>query len=145
MEYKWIDPNRDMEMMTGVLSLYETIFGDSAGLLERMKTKYNLLILVAIYEEKVVGFKMGYELEKHKFYSWLGGVDQEYRNKGVGSTLMTMQHQILKERGYKIVQTKTKNKWKQMLILNLKHGFDIIGTYTDNKGESKIILEKKLK
>jgi hypothetical protein len=32
-----------------------------------------------------------------------------------------------------------------MLILNLKYGFDIIGTYTDNKGESKIILEKKLK
>ncbi|MBO8157289.1 MAG: hypothetical protein H0Z32_12600 [Bacillaceae bacterium] len=35
-------------------------------------------------------------------------------------------------------------KWKGMLILNLKHGFDVIGTYTDEKGEPKIILRKNL-
>lgn len=44
----------------------------------------------------------------------------------------------------KKVQTKTKNKWRDMLILNIKNGFDIIGTYTDDSGEPKIILEKKL-
>lgn len=27
---------------------------------------------------KVVGFKIRYELDKNKFYSWLGGVDTNY-------------------------------------------------------------------
>jgi hypothetical protein len=49
-----------------------------------------------------------------------------------------------KEHGYEVVRTHTKNKWRSMLILNLRHGFDVIGTYTDNRGEPKIILEKRL-
>ena len=46
--------------------------------------------------------------------------------------------------GYEVIQTQTKNKWRNMLILNLRHGFDIVGTYTDSKGEPKIILKKRL-
>ncbi|MBO1582269.1 MULTISPECIES: hypothetical protein [Bacillus] len=57
---------------------------------------------------------------------------------------MEQQHQFLREKGYRIIQTKTKNKWRNMLILNIKSGFDIIGTYTDEKGEPKIILQKNL-
>jgi predicted GNAT superfamily acetyltransferase len=104
----------------------------------------NVLVLAAFDGDKVVGFKIGYEEEPQHFYSWIGGVDPAYRKKGVGSTLMKMQHELLKERGYKIVTTKTKNKWRDMLILNLRYGFDIIGTYTDEKGEPKIILKKEL-
>ncbi|WP_342772619.1 hypothetical protein [Oceanobacillus piezotolerans] len=70
-------------------------------------------------------------------------MSSHYREKGVASKLMEKQHQYLKKEGYKIVQTKTMNKWRGMLILNIKHGFDIIGTYTDEKGLHKIILEKK--
>ncbi|WP_274519618.1 hypothetical protein [Caenibacillus caldisaponilyticus] len=40
--------------------------------------------------------------------------------------------------------TQTKNKWRAMLLLNLRHGFDIIGTFTDEKGEPKFILQKRL-
>jgi hypothetical protein len=36
------------------------------------------------------------------------------------------------------------NKWRSMLILNIKCGFDVIDTYTDENGRNKIILEKKL-
>jgi hypothetical protein len=57
---------------------------------------------------------------------------------------MEQQHQYLKENGYHIVQTKTMNKWRSMLILNIKSGFDIIETYTNDKGVHKIILEKNL-
>ncbi|GMB08267.1 hypothetical protein B1no1_09770 [Thermolongibacillus altinsuensis] len=54
------------------------------------------------------------------------------------------QHHVGVTLGTKFVRTKTKNKWRNMLILNIKHGFDVIGTYTDEKGEPKIILEKRL-
>ena len=37
------------------------------------------------------------------------------------------------------------NKWRNILILNIKTGFDVVGTETDNNNEIKIILEKKLK
>ncbi|WNS77324.1 hypothetical protein RRV45_10165 [Bacillus sp. DTU_2020_1000418_1_SI_GHA_SEK_038] len=43
-----------------------------------------------------------------------------------------------------VVQTKTMNKWRNMLVLNIKNGFDVIDTYTDEKGIHKIILEKNL-
>jgi ribosomal protein S18 acetylase RimI-like enzyme len=135
-------PNDDI--MEGILQLYERIFQDSRSLTERMKTKANLLTIIALDQGTIVGFKIGYELDPGKFYSWLGGVDEAYRHQGIASQLMNMQHDYLRERGYRIVQTKTKNKWRAMLILNIKHGFDIIGTYTDEKGEPKIILEKNL-
>ncbi|WP_323744667.1 GNAT family N-acetyltransferase [Thermaerobacillus caldiproteolyticus] len=125
--------------------MYETIFQTSSVTIrEKMRKVENLLVLLALDGEKVIGFKMGYEQEKGEFYSWIGGVDSAYRQIGIGSTLMKMQHDWLKERGYQVVTTKTKNKWRHMLILNLRHGFDIIGTYTDEKGEPKIILKKLL-
>ena len=63
---------------------------------------------------------------------------------GVASELIEKQHNYLIEKGYNIVQTKTMNKWRSMLILNIKSGFDVIDTYTDENGRHKIILEKIL-
>lgn len=57
---------------------------------------------------------------------------------------MEKQHQYLKENFYKVVQTKTMNRWRNMLLLNIKNGFDIDETYTDDNGLHKIILEKRL-
>ncbi|WP_218197355.1 hypothetical protein, partial [Pseudomonas sp. 2995-1] len=48
----------------------------------------------------------------------------------------------LREKGYSVVQTKTMNKWRNMLILNIKHGFDIIETTIDDNGLHKIVMEK---
>ncbi|WP_325100945.1 GNAT family N-acetyltransferase [Metabacillus niabensis] len=85
---------------------------------------------------------MGYELKADTFYSWLGGVAPKYQKHGIGTKLMEMQHQWIKENGYSYVQTKTMNKWRSMLILNIKNGFDVIDTYIDKKGLQKIVLEK---
>nr|WP_231868470.1 GNAT family N-acetyltransferase [Fictibacillus phosphorivorans] len=85
---------------------------------------------------------MGYELNQSKYYSWLGGVDSTYRGHGVAAKLMNLQHMYLKEKGYSVVQTKTMNKWRGMLLLNIKSGFDVIETYTNEEGLLKIILEK---
>jgi predicted GNAT superfamily acetyltransferase len=109
-----------------------------------MQTKTRLLTFVAKENERVVGFKLGYERKGKHFYSWLGGVDEAYRGQGIANELMKRQHEWCRENGFRTIRTHTKNKWKHMLILNLKHRFDVIGTYTDNRGEPKIILEKKL-
>lgn len=134
----------DEMILNGIVQLHQSIFGSVEGLVKQMLTKQKLLVQVAMDDAKVIGYKIGYEQKDDSFYSWLGGVDETYRNYGIASKLMEKQHQFLREHGYKIVQTKTKNKWRNMLILNIKNGFDVIGTYTDEKGEPKIILEKKL-
>lgn len=131
------------EIMDGIINLYISIFGSEVDL-KKMKNNPKLLFNLALDGKKVVGFKIGYELDESKFYSWLGGVDINYRKHGIASELMQQQHQYLKNHGYKIVQTKTMNKWRSMLILNIKNGFDVIDTYIDNKGLHKIILEKNL-
>ncbi|RYG72028.1 N-acetyltransferase [Lentibacillus lipolyticus] len=134
----------DSELLNKILKLHEDIFKDSSTLISEAENKPKIVFTVALDDEEIIGYKIGYELKLDKFYSWLGGVNENHRNKGIASKLMNLQHQYLKERGYKIVQTKTKNKWRNMLVLNIKNGFDVIGTYTDSKGEPKIILEKSL-
>lgn len=132
------------DVLKGILQLHRNIFGDSEGLASKMKSKPHLLVQTAMDGEKVIGYKMGYPLDDDTFYSWLGGVDPEYRENGIASMLMKKQHEYLTEMGYKMVRTKTMNKWRGMLILNIKHGFDVIETYTDEKGLHKIVLEKRL-
>lgn len=134
----------DADILEGIIELHSAIFGTYEDLINKMTSKHHLLVITAMDGKKVIGYKMGYELDSSKFYSWLGGVGAAYRKYGVASMLMEMQHQYLKENGYRVVQTKTMNRWRNMLVLNIKNGFDAIETFTDEKGFHKIVLEKKL-
>ncbi|WP_240056655.1 GNAT family N-acetyltransferase [Bacillus mesophilum] len=143
-EYVIFNSIPDDHVADGILELHKVIFSTNDNLLSKMERKSKLLVITAVYDMKVIGYKIGYEIDANIFYSWLGGVDSNYRNYGIASNLMQKQHQYLRENGYHIVQTKTMNKWRNMLILNIKNGFDVIDTYIDEKGLHKIILEKKL-
>lgn len=134
----------DALLLESIIELHKEIFGASNDLINKMTNKPGLLVITAMSGAKVIGYKIGYALAYDKFYSWLGGVDTNFRKFGVGSTLMEKQHQYLKKEGFSVVQTKTMNRWRSMLVLNIKNGFDVIDTYTDEKGLHKIILEKNL-
>ncbi|MDR7073060.1 GNAT family N-acetyltransferase [Fictibacillus barbaricus] len=134
---------KDVLEHEGLQALYGILFESPARMIEPPVSK-NFRAWLVLSDDQAIGFKAGYELKPGKYYSWLGGVHPEYRKKGLAGSLMELQHGWCSTNGYQTIQTKTKNKWKSMLILNLKHGFDIIGTYTDSKGEPKIILEKNL-
>ncbi|MFE8699737.1 GNAT family N-acetyltransferase [Cytobacillus sp. FJAT-54145] len=134
----------ESDVLNEILEIHKGIFGTSDDLINKMASKSQLLVVVAMNGPKVIGYKMGYELNNTRFYSWLGAVDVNYRKRGIASGLMEKQHQYLKKHGYSVVQTKTMNKWRNMLVLNIKNGFDVINTYTDEKGLHKIVLEKKL-
>jgi ribosomal protein S18 acetylase RimI-like enzyme len=122
----------DSGLLNQIFNLHESIFKDSDTLVGKVQSKPKILFTVGLEGDIVVGYKIGYQLESDSFYSWLGGVDKNHRNRGIASKLMNQQHLYLKEKGYKVIQTKTKNKWRNMLILNIKNGFDVIGTYTDS-------------
>lgn len=130
----------------GLCSLHERIFqsesSDAIG--EELLARPHFHIGVALSDDRVIGYKIGYQERVYRFYSWLGGVDADSRGRGIASQLMRLQHAWCREQGYRVVRTQTKNRWRDMLILNLRHGFDIVGTYTDECGEPKIILEKRV-
>ncbi|QTN01415.1 GNAT family N-acetyltransferase [Sediminibacillus dalangtanensis] len=134
----------EQPILEGVLLLHDSIFGDADKLAGKIKKRQYLLFTLAFDLGTVIGYKIGYPVDEKKFYSWLGGVSTDYRNMGIASALMQHQHVYLREKGYDRVQTKTMNRWRSMLLLNIKTGFDITDTYLDKKGELKIVLEKEL-
>lgn len=113
-------------------------------LLKSVEGKEHILILVASVDGQNVAYKAGFAHDDQTFYSWVGGVSPLYRKLGIAAKLMEVQHQELKTMGFKKVRTKTKNKFKSMLLLNIKTGFDIVDTYMGADDELRIILEKDL-
>lgn len=146
MSYEYIIYHKlpEKNILSSIVELHKDIFNSNEDLIRKMACKPKLLIIAAFDQQKIIGYKIGYEIERNKFYSWLGGVHANYRNLGIASKLMEVQHQYLKKNGYDVVQTKTMNKWRNMLILNIKMGFNVITTYTDEKELHKIVLEKEL-
>ncbi|MCI0184415.1 hypothetical protein MM817_02712 [Acidibacillus sp. S0AB] len=147
MEYKaFTNLEVESDWYQSMCSLHSTIFKLKSpdSIKEELYVRPIFLVLIALDNEHVVGYKIGYQDRRTRFYSWLGGVNSEYRGQGIASELMRRQHVWCESQGYDVVRTQTKNKWRSMLILNLRHGFDVVGTYTDEKGEPKIILEKRL-
>ena len=107
--------------------------------------KKNLLVLVAFQDDRPCGYKIGFEYSSNTFFSWSGGVLPDCRKCGLGSALIAKQHQAAKELGYSYMRTHTKNKYREMLILNLKAGFEVTGVYKSlQETHHGIILEKAL-
>lgn len=136
----------EKELLGSIRQLYAALFGqiDEIKFLSRIDQAKDLFTTMAWENARLAGFKMGYAKDAHTFYSWIGGVHNDFRKQGIAQQLMHQQHIWCGQKGFTTIQTKTMNRWKPMLILNLKNGFDITQTYTDSKGELKIILEKKI-
>jgi GNAT superfamily N-acetyltransferase len=111
---------------------------------ERVFGKEAFLSIHAYSDRKIVGFKTGFSIGNAVFYSWIGGVDPEHRRLGLGRRLMLLQHQELKALGFLKVQTKTQNRFRDMIILNLKSGFEIVDTFVEDGKGFQILLEKRL-
>lgn len=134
-------------LLCDLKALEKEIFKNTTeSFFDKDKKKYQSspLCLVAYDNEKPIAFKIGYKLSDSVFYSWLGGVLPSYRNQGLAKLLMQKQHEQLKSAGYHFVRTSSRNKFKSMLILNLKMGFDITGTQLKKPNDLSILLEKEL-
>lgn len=134
------------EVLNEVLTLYTAVFEDAIVdfFMERISTKEDVVSIIAYKNEVPVGFKIGYRYNESTFYSWVGGVLLNHRKEGIAKQLAETQESIAKEKGYTKLRTKSMNRFKPMLILNLKNGFDIVKVYTNEKGQQKIVFEKEI-
>lgn len=134
-------------LMKGVFEVHAKNFGrtDADGLIEEINRKFEVTILVAQLGDAVVGYKIGYERKPQHYYSWIGGVAAEARGRGIATELIRRQQEWCRAKGYRSIRTTSKNKWRDMMALNLRHGFDIIGCFVDGHGDPKIMMEKRLR
>lgn len=130
-----------------ISSLSKSIFGgwDQNKFDAKFEKHKSFSLHVAYIENQPVGFKLGYVLNSQMFYSWLGGVLPSHRGIGIASDLQKAQIQWCKEQGYLQIRTKTKNSFKEMLLLNIKTGFEIVATEQTAGKDLKIVLDLNLK
>ncbi len=111
---------------------------------KRLK-KVNHLALGAFEGTNLIGFKVGYELNKSVFYSWMGAIAPNYRRQNIAKQLAQVQEKWAKEQGYKTIRFKTRNKLRSMIIFAIKNDFNIIDIEPRmDIGENRIVMEKGL-
>lgn len=141
-----IEGKPNAALLAEIKVFYQSIFAktDLEKFSQRIDSAEKLFTGLAFSDNEIVGFKLGYQIDSTKFYSWIGGVKPEFRRQGIADELMKRQHHWCKQNGFQIVQTKTKNSFKPMLIFNIKNGFDVIEVQRNEQNEVKIVLEKNL-
>ncbi|MHB9010677.1 MAG: GNAT family N-acetyltransferase [Ignavibacteriaceae bacterium] len=90
---------------------------------DRITRSNSVLTIIATVKNYLVGFKFGYGIESDTFYTWLGGVRPEYHRNGLGSEMIRKQIEWCRQKGFIKIRTETRNKWSEMLGLDLKYGF----------------------
>lgn len=82
------------------------------------------LILVAEYQQQLVGVKIGYALSTTVFYSWLGGVLVIGRGQGIAQTLLEAQEAwVMAQSQYTTIKVKSRNCFPAMLRLLFRNGY----------------------
>jgi len=144
--FKIVEDVPSKELLEDILVVYKSIFDDYKldFFKNRIHQKKDLIMILCYQQNQLIGFKIGYRYNDTAFYSWVGGVLPESRSNGIAKQLAQLQEQKVKEKGYLKIRTKSMNRFKPMMILNLKNGFEIKSMYTNEVGQTKIVFEKSL-
>lgn len=144
--YQTIERQPSENLLEDILVVYKSIFDDYKldFFKNRIHQKEDLLIVLCFQQEQLAGFKIGYRYNDTTFYSWVGGVLPEFRQQGIAKRLAQLQEQKVIEKGYLKMRTKSMNRFKPMMILNLKNSFNIVQVYTNEKGQTKVVFEKNI-
>ncbi|WP_274474872.1 GNAT family N-acetyltransferase [Mangrovimonas aestuarii] len=143
--YSSTEGHPDEETLKAMIALSNIIFetNHTSPFIKRLSDKQDVFSVLAYEGNTPIGFKIGYRINQKTFYSWMGGILEAYRRKGIAKQLALHQEEWVKSRGYSVLRTKSMNRFKPMMIFNLKNGFDIVDSVTDDDG-FKVIFEKRL-
>lgn len=113
---------------------------------ERLRHRLNLA-LVAEKDGEILGFKVGYQSDTpDMFYSWMGGVLPKYRKHGIAHALAEHQENWAREKGFKSIFFKTRNRFPAMITFGLSRGFKIMEVIPKGGVEDyRVVMWKGLK
>jgi|FLOH01.1.fsa_nt_gi GNAT superfamily N-acetyltransferase len=126
--------------------LEEMVFGESRVNGEKLAliARKSFLFLIVYDGNRPIGFKLGYYIRDiQKFFSWLGGVDRQYRGQGIATNLIEIQEKWCQEKGYKTVYFTSFERFPEMISLGQKQGYGCVKSALDD-GEMKYWFEKIL-
>ena len=131
-----------------VVELYSQVFSpaQNADFFERrFRGRYSELIMVAVVDERPVGFFLGFELKPSVFFEWLYGVLPDYRRAGIASQLMDAAQAWAREHHYETTRMECHNRHRTMLHLAIARDYDIVGIRWDvDRHDNLVIFEKDL-
>lgn len=115
--------------------LTKRIFGKAAdeswldSLKWRLERMPDVSVFVAETDSRWIGFKAGYAIAQDRYYSWLGGVDPDFRKRGVAKELMGEQHKWLRGTRFQLLETHVEQDNSAMIQLNIDSGLRITGLF----------------
>ena len=126
----------------------KVIFGDDAAqdwldsLKWRLEKMPDVTVFMAKIDSRPVGFKAGYATAHDRYYSWLGGVDPDFRRRGIATKLMAQQHGWLRKSRFKLLETHVEQDNTAMVQLNLNNGLAITGFFLKD-GRPNFVMQKR--
>ncbi len=127
----------------------ERVFGGAAdrswldSLKWRLERMPDVTVFVAEAGSRPAGFKAGYAIAQDRYYSWLGGVDPDFRRRGIAKELMSEQHNWLHGSRFRLLETHVEQDNSAMIQLNLESGPNITGLFSKD-GKPYFVMQKKL-
>ncbi len=135
-----------LEELELLAELYNEVFSpgqDAEFFQRRFKGRHNVSILLAMLEDRHVGFVVGFELMPTTYFVWLCGVLPDFRRSGVATQLMHGEQAWAKDNGYHIVRFECQNQHRPMMHTAITEGYDLIGVRWDTiTGNNVVIFEK---
>ena len=125
--------------------IFELVFpaGRRDYLVWRLENMPDVTVFTSAHGKHLTGFKAGYAFTESRYYSWLGGVDADYRNQGIAKKLMSQQHSWLLDSDYSLVETHVEQSNKAMVQLNHHSGLVITGHFVKD-GKPNYIMQKNV-
>lgn len=99
--------------------------------------------------DEIVGYNFGYPEKEKTFHYWMGGILEEYRNRGYGTKLLGMQEKYAKNNGFFEITVNTyQHMWPNQYQFLIKHGYKIYKTeetkWSDGSRKIKSFFKKIL-
>ncbi|GIU49644.1 GNAT family N-acetyltransferase [Shewanella sp. KT0246] len=125
--------------------IHELDHAQSIESLQQRLANKPCLILFAYVEGDLAGFKLGYQTDEDCFYSWLGGVEADFRQLGLAKSMLEYQEKWATKQGFRRLEVKTRNQFKAMLNMLVANQYQITQVeHHDNIAQNKLFLQKTL-
>lgn len=132
-----------------IAELYNEVFNPRTDLeffQLRFRGRHNVTMMVAMVDDRHVGFIVGFELMPSTYFSWICGVHPEYRRLGIATQLIQAQQAYAQEHDYATLRFECNNQHRPMLHVAINEGYDLVGIRWDTaNGNNVVIFEKDMR
>lgn len=138
----------DETMLQQAVDLYNKMFrplADVGYFLRRFRGRYNELTLLALVDQRPVGFWFGFELKPGMYYHWMGAVVPELRRQGIARQMQEAQQAWARDHEYEYIRCECLNHQREFIHFAIENGYDVAGIRWDSThADNLIVFEKSL-